>query len=78
MQEIDERTGDVFTLVESHTIMRYLADTRGVPDHWYPKDARKRAIVDMYLDQHHSFLRVGISHTAQLMTFPRITGEPVD
>ena len=50
MQEIDERTGEVFNLVESHTIMRYLADTRGVPDHWYPRDPRQRAIVDMYLD----------------------------
>ena len=50
MQEIDERTGEIFTLVESHTIMRYLADTRGVPDHWFPRESRDRALVNMYLD----------------------------
>ena len=60
MQEIDERTGEVFTMSESHAIMRYLADSRGLPDHWYPKDLKKRALVDMYLDQHHSYLRQGV------------------
>ena len=57
MSEIDTRTGEVFNLAESHTIMRYLANSRGITDPWYPADPRKRAIVDMYLDQHHSFLR---------------------
>ena len=50
MQEIDERTGEVFNLAESHTILRYLADSHNVPDHWYPKDLRKRAKVNIYLD----------------------------
>ena len=57
MQEVNEKTGEVFTLAESHSILRYLADTRGVPDHWYPQDARQRAIVDQYLDMHHSYIR---------------------
>ena len=44
---------------ESHTIMRYIHETRGTPDHWYPKDPRKRAKVDEYLDWHHNNLRLG-------------------
>jgi hypothetical protein len=39
-----------FTLSESHTIMRYLAATRTVADHWYPEDLEKRACVDRVLD----------------------------
>ena len=52
MQELDASTGEVvFTLSESHTILRYLADSRMCPDHWYPReDLKKRAIVDAYLD----------------------------
>ncbi|KAH8940811.1 hypothetical protein BDL97_14G004300 [Sphagnum fallax] len=41
-----------FTLSESHTIMRYLAATRKVADHWYPEDLEKRACVDRVLDWH--------------------------
>ena len=44
---------------ESHAIMRYLAMSRQVADHWYPKDLRKRAKVDEYLDMHHTYLRQG-------------------
>ena len=36
MQEIDTVTGEVFGLGESHTIMRYLAESRACPDNWYP------------------------------------------
>ena len=49
----------VWCLNESHAILRYLAETRQTPDHWYPKDARKRAVVDAYLDWHHNYLRIG-------------------
>jgi glutathione S-transferase len=44
-------------LIESHTIMRYLSQSRKVPDHFYPKDIVARAKVDMYLDWHHSNTR---------------------
>ena len=37
--------------------MRYLARSRGVPDHWYPADLRKRAEIEKYLDAHHFGLR---------------------
>jgi glutathione S-transferase len=29
---------------------RYIANTRHVPDNWYPKDAQKRAFVDLGLE----------------------------
>ncbi len=47
-------------LFESHTILRYLHETRNLPDHWYPRnDFRKRAKVDEYLDWNHNGLRLG-------------------
>ena len=60
IQEVDEQTGETFTLTQSPAIMRYLAQSRGVPDHWYPADLRKRALVDSYLDMHHAYLRKGM------------------
>ena len=47
-----------FCLYESGTILRYICSSRQLPDHWYPKDTKKRALVDQYLDWHHS-LRTG-------------------
>ena len=58
--EIDTKTGEEFKLFESHAILRYLATSRGVPDHWYPKDIVKRSKVDQYLDWHHTFIRQGL------------------
>ncbi|KAG0565381.1 hypothetical protein M758_8G180900 [Ceratodon purpureus] len=46
-----------FKLYESHAILRYLATTRNVADHWYPKDPKQRALVDAALDWHHLNLR---------------------
>jgi glutathione S-transferase len=56
------KDGD-FTLGESHAILRYLARSRKTPDNWYPKDFKKQALVDRYLDWHHNFLRYGSSTT---------------
>ena len=79
MQEINETTGEIFNLVESHTIMRYLADSREVEDHWYTRDnPQKRALVDMYLDQHHSMLRYGMFSEIQALLFHFMLGQPVD
>lgn len=58
--EINTKTGEQWNLFESHAILRYLATTRNVPDHWYPKDIVTRAKVDQYLDWHHTFLRQGV------------------
>lgn len=43
---------DGFCLGESVAIMKYIANTRQIDDHWYPKDAKKRAQIDAYLDFH--------------------------
>ena len=52
------KDGD-FWLSEGHAIMKYLHSTRKWEDHWYPADIKKRALVDVYLDFHHWFLRQG-------------------
>lgn len=58
LQKVPALQEDDFTLSESHTIMRYLCNTRKVDDHWYPKhDRRKRALIDAYLDWHHTNTR---------------------
>ena len=77
LQEIDEATGQVrLTLSESHAILRYLATTRGCPDHWYPADLRRRAVVNHYLDEHHNFLRQGVGQYAFKKLFaPLVTGQ---
>lgn len=42
-----------FKLAESIAIYRYLASVYKVDDQWYPKDAKKRARVDEYLEWQH-------------------------
>ena len=34
-------------------ILRYLCRERDVPDHWYPRDSKKQAKVDEYLEWQH-------------------------
>ncbi|KAG6554530.1 hypothetical protein Mapa_003909 [Marchantia paleacea] len=48
---------DDFTLTESATILRYMAVTRSVPDHWYPADVKERARVDLLMDWYQTNLR---------------------
>ena len=64
-----------FILAESCTILRYLADTRGAADNWYPKDLKKRARVDAYLDSHHSGLRKCITGYVAGKFFAKKTDE---
>lgn len=63
-------------MFESHTILRYLHETRNLPDHWYPKDARKRAKVDEYLDWHHNGLRLGAGGYLFRKYISPFTGKP--
>lgn len=47
-----------FKLSESHAILRYLCNSKNVSSNWYPRnDAKKRAIIDRYLDWHHANTR---------------------
>jgi glutathione S-transferase len=43
---------DGFIAFESNSIMRYICNSRNIADSWYPKDPKKRAIVDIYFDWH--------------------------
>ena len=65
-----------FPLYESHTILKYLCQTRNVPDHWYPKDPKRRAKVDEYLDWHHTGLRMGSGGYFFRKYVSPITGKP--
>ena len=47
-----------FTLYESSAIMKYICNSREVSDNWYPKDPKKRAKVDQYLDWHQGNIRI--------------------
>ncbi len=45
--QVPAMTEDSFKLSESHAILRYLCESNSsVPDHWYPKDHKQRAIVN--------------------------------
>ncbi len=63
-------------LFESHAILKYLHESRGSPDHWYPKDPRKRAKVDEYLDWHHNGLRLGAGGYFFRKYVSPLTGKP--
>ena len=52
------KDGD-FSLYESHAIMKYICASRNLEDYWYPKNIKQRAIVDQYLDWHHTKIRRG-------------------
>ena len=68
--------GSTWVLSESHAMLKYLATTRKVKDHWYPADLRQRAKVDQYLDWHHNFLRQGAARIVFLKLFhPMLTGQ---
>ena len=52
---------DGFILFESSTVLRYLCNTRNVPDHWYPKEPKARSQVDLFFD----WFQVGTKTFAQ-------------
>ncbi|KAF2355506.1 Glutathione S-transferase N-terminal [Trinorchestia longiramus] len=68
-----------FKLSESVAILRYLCRKYPdhVADHWYPKDIKKQAIVDQYLEWQHANTRF---HCAMFFQYqwliPRLTGAP--
>ncbi|XP_057216007.1 glutathione S-transferase theta-1b [Triplophysa rosa] len=57
------RDGD-FCLAESVAILMYLAEKFHSPDHWYPADLQKRALVNEYLSWQHSAIRM---HAAKII-----------
>ena len=55
--------------------MTYLHDTRGCPDHWYPRDNQKRALVDKWLHWHHGAIRPAAMIYFEQSTKPLWGGE---
>jgi len=64
-------------LAEGHAILAYLATTRNVADHWYPKDVKARAIVNQYLHWHHTQLRYAARLVFTLVLGPKL-GMPAE
>ncbi len=57
MRKVPTIDDNGFILYESHAILRYLCDAKNAPDHLYPKDPKRRALIDLYLDWHHANTR---------------------
>ena len=56
--------------------MTYLHATRNLPDHWYPKDLQKRAVVDQWMHWHHTAIRPGALLFFETVVKPMIGLEP--
>lgn len=66
-----------FKLTESVAIIRYLAREFEIPDHWYPKDFKKQARVDEYLEWQHNNTRFHCAMFFQVKWLqPLLSGEP--
>ncbi|XP_019394666.1 PREDICTED: glutathione S-transferase theta-1-like [Crocodylus porosus] len=67
-----------FTLSESTAILLYLSRKYNTPDHWYPSDIQKRALVDEYLSWHHTNIRANAPKTMWIkLLIPLFTGQPL-
>uniref|UniRef100_A0A6B2E8D9 glutathione transferase n=1 Tax=Phlebotomus kandelakii TaxID=1109342 RepID=A0A6B2E8D9_9DIPT len=65
-----------FKLSESVAMVRYLAKKHNVPENWYPKDAKKQAQVDEYLEWQHNNTRITCALYFQLLWLkPLMTGK---
>lgn len=60
-----------FVLPECASILRYLAESHSVSDHWYPRDIRHRAKVNSALDWYHGNTRMN----AAGLTWHRVIGK---
>ncbi|KAK9506839.1 hypothetical protein O3M35_008701 [Rhynocoris fuscipes] len=68
-----------FILRESVGILRYLCREKNVPDHWYPKDTKKQAKVDEYLEWQHLGTRLACAMYFRIMWLePLQTGKTPD
>jgi len=75
-QKVPAITDDDFNLYESSTILRYLANSKAeVAGHWYPKDSKKRALVDLYLDWHSANITAVVTYARVKLGMTTITLE---
>lgn len=64
-------------MTESVAILRYLCREHNVPDHWYPKDSKKQAKVDEFLEYQHIGLRLHCAMYFQMKWLrPMMSGKP--
>ncbi|KAL3701675.1 hypothetical protein R1sor_019697 [Riccia sorocarpa] len=63
---------DGFILPESTAILRYLAASRHLPDHWFPVDVKARACVDHLLDWYHTNIRQTSGYVFEKAFRPRL------
>lgn len=64
---------------ESCAILRYLASTRKIDDHWYPRDPLLQATVDSYLAWQHLNTRLNCARYFQVSwLIPMMTQQPID
>lgn len=73
---VEEESG--FKLAESIAILRYLSREHSVPDHWYPRDSRRRARVDEYLEWQHSNTRLHCAGYVRYVWRGPLRGEAVE
>ncbi|XP_062550797.1 glutathione S-transferase theta-3-like [Armigeres subalbatus] len=71
-------TENNFKLAESIAILRYLTREFAVPDHWYPRDSRRRARVDEYLEWQHSNTRLHCASYVRYVWRGPLRGEVVE
>lgn len=66
-----------FILRESVAILRYLCREKNVPDHWYPKESKKQALVDQFLEWQHIECRGPCAmYFRTKFLIPAVTGKP--
>jgi len=53
-QKVPAIVDDGYIIIESSTVIRYVCNSKEVAEHWYPKDPKKRGLVDLYFDWHSS------------------------
>jgi glutathione S-transferase len=73
-QKIPAIDHDGFKLAESVAILRYLARTFPVEDHWYPSDSKTQARVDEFLEWQHIGLRIHVSRYFASILMPHLVG----
>lgn len=78
-QKVPCITDSQIKLAESVAIFRYLCREYQVPDHWYPADSRRQALVDEYLEwQHHNTRATCAIYFQYVWLRPRMFGTKVD
>uniref|UniRef100_A0A182UKQ6 glutathione transferase n=1 Tax=Anopheles melas TaxID=34690 RepID=A0A182UKQ6_9DIPT len=78
-QKVPCITDSQIKLAESVAIFRYLCREYKVPDHWYPADSRRQALVDEYLEwQHHNTRATCAIYFQYVWLRPLMFGTKVD